>query len=260
VGDEAPQIVFNYLNDTENNGTRQTVCVTNARVTFNNCILTENQSPTFAAYGPNAGGAQFGDPGSIIFESCEVLENLSTLCSTPTGADGLAWGYISARGCYQSAYTSGTARNLRQALDFDLNWQNQGRAGNGMPRLKWAMITVQNYAWPASGGSYATWSVALPIGAIPVKIEAFRAATTTASSYVVTFGTQANATAYGTGTGSNTNVNTVFSWDQTDTLANWPAPVTSANNQVVMTATGGTDAGVQTALTAPSNFAMVGYY
>jgi hypothetical protein len=169
-------IVFNECNITATRGARTQVSVTTARVTFNRCVLRMNQGDTYEARGPQAGGGdQYGEPGSIHFVECDVPENLSALCSAPPdGGDGLAWGMISARGCYSSGYAGTDARINRHAMDFDLNWYNGGRAGN-FSGLKTVSVKPQNRSWPAAG-SALDWVVTLPRNALIAKIDIFRPA------------------------------------------------------------------------------------
>jgi Pectate lyase superfamily protein len=175
-GGGGAHIVFNECNITATQGARQQVSVTTARVTFNRCVLRMNQGDTYQVGGPQAGGGdQYGEPGSIHFVECDVPENLSALCSVPPdGGDGLAWGMISARGCYCNGYAGTDARTNRYAMDFDLNWYNGGRAGN-FSGLKTISVKPQNRSWPAAGSAY-DWVVTLPRNALIAAIQIFRPA------------------------------------------------------------------------------------
>jgi hypothetical protein len=166
-------IVFNDCNITATNGGREQVIISTARVTFNRCVLTQNQGDTYTVTGPAVGGDQYGEPGSIHFNECDVPANLSASCGTPASADdGLAWGSISARGCYNNRYAPADLRVHRHAIDFDLNWCNGGRAGN-FPGLKTVSVKPQNRSWPYADAKF-DWTVTLPAGAMIVNIQVFR--------------------------------------------------------------------------------------
>lgn len=260
TGDEAPLITFNDLALQETGGTagKVTVNIVEAHLVFNRGTFTANQGSIYRVTGPASAGGQYGDPGSIIWNGSEVFANLSTFCSTPNSADGLPWGYISARDCFASSYTSGTAVNIRQAIDFDLNWQNQGRASNG-PRIKRATINVGNYAWPATtgGGSYPYWLVGLPQPSVEglscatiVRITGYRAPT---GSSVAGFnlycgngtgGASGSSVTYASVTGSNTNAGQTLDFNAYDNLGN-AVPVTNLQTSQVQIWT--TTAGVTNA-------------
>jgi hypothetical protein len=173
-GSGGAHIVFNECNITATNGPRRQVDVSTARVTFNRCVLTQNQGDTYQVGGPAAGGGdQYGEPGSIHFVECDVPENLSVRCATSRGAgDGLAWGLISARGCYNNAFVPSDPRTHRYAIDFDLNWYNGGRASN-FPGLKTVSVKPQNRPWPFADAVY-DWIVTLPVDALIANILVFR--------------------------------------------------------------------------------------
>jgi hypothetical protein len=171
-GSGGAHVVFNECNVTATNGAREQVMVTTARVTFSRCVLTQNQGDTYRVLGPDAGGDQYGEAGSIHFDECDVPANLSYLCSTPPGADGLAWGQVSARGCYNNLFKPLESRIERHAADFDLNWYNGGRSGN-FPGLKTASVKPQNRSWPCVNADY-DWVVTLPAHALIVNIYVFR--------------------------------------------------------------------------------------
>jgi hypothetical protein len=175
-GSGGAHVVFNECNVTATNGARQQVNISTARVTFSRCVLTQNQGDTYQVSGPAAGGGDlYGESGSIQFDECDVAKNLSALCSTPPGAgDGLAWGRISARGCYNNAFVPTDIRTHRYAIDFDLNWFNGGRASN-FPGLKSVSVKPQNRSWPFADSAY-DWTVILPSGALIVNIYVFRPA------------------------------------------------------------------------------------
>ena len=232
TGGNTPIITFNNVNDTETTGTRLTVNATQANITFNNCVLGENQDATFQMMGPAASGAQYGNAGSIVFNQCEVVQSLSALCLTPGGADGLPWGYISARNCSQSAFLNLSERYSRYATDFDLNWQNTGRSLNGMI-LKRTVGKSPNYAWPNTANTY--WTVLLPTLATIVRITVYRAANIGANVaynlYCANGGTiyfngmlrlVPSTVTYGMVTGSNCNVSQLLTgMDWFDTPASW---------------------------------------
>jgi hypothetical protein len=168
-------IVFNECNITATNGARQQVNISTARVTFNRCVLRMNQGDTYQVTGPEAGGDQYGEPGSIHFIECDVPVGLSALCSTPPSAgDGLAWGVVSARGCYNNSYAWTDPRIHRYAIDFDLNWSNGGRASN-FPGLKTVSVKPQNRPWPFAGPNF-DWTVTLPDNALIANIYISRPA------------------------------------------------------------------------------------
>jgi hypothetical protein len=190
-------ITFNDCNITATNGAREQVNVSTARVTFNRCVLTQNQGDTYRVTGPSAGGDQYGEPGSIHFNECDVPRNLSSLCSTPPAADGFAWGLISARGCYNNAFTWSDARTHRYAIDFDLNWYNGGRAGN-FPGLKSISVKPQNRSWPFADAG-CDWVVTLPANALIVNIYVFRPANAgSAGAYTLHVGNGDKSVVYGT--------------------------------------------------------------
>lgn len=263
TGQYASQILFEKCSIQQIANGQQTVTNYQGRVTFDKCALTLLNASTYVAIGPNAGGAQYGDPGTIVFYTCDVPPNFSSFCSTPVGGDGLSWGLISARNCFFSGLNdlgaSSSARNLRFAVDFDLNWQNQGRYGN-VPILKRASLMTQNYPWPCASGSFTTWNLTLPVGAVVVRIIIYRPPTGSNIAYALQCGTQANATYYsalGAVTGANCNtVSTVVYDNSLNAIGPW-TPVTSANNQVVLTGVG---AGVTNAEVGNGGYAIVEYY
>ncbi len=173
-GSGGAHVVFNECNITATNGAREQVSVSTARVTFNRCVMTQNQGDTYRALGPDAGGDQYGEAGSIHFNECDVPANLSDLCSAPPGADGLAWGQISARGCFNNFFKPLQPRIERRAIDFDLNWYNGGRSGN-FPGLKTISVKPQNRSWPCVDAEY-DWVVTLPAQALIVNIFVYRPA------------------------------------------------------------------------------------
>ena len=197
-GSGGAHVVFNDCNITATNGAREQVNISTARVTFNRCVLTQNQGDTYRVSGPLAGGDQYGEPGSVHFIECDVPENLSSLCSTPPDAsDGLAWGLISARGCYNNKFLPFDPRIHRYAIDFDLNWQNGGRAGN-FPGLKTVSVKPQNRSWPFADASF-DWVVTLPVGALIVNIQVFRPANQDhARAYTLHVGNGDKSIIYGT--------------------------------------------------------------
>jgi hypothetical protein len=241
VGGQAPKILFDGCDYSENNGTRGSLTIQQEHVEFRNCVLTGNQwvanDNVFNITGQNAGD-QYGDPGSVTFTRCEVPTFLNTLIQLNADAgDGLIWGTSKAEECYWSNFDAAVPRVTRYAIDFDLNWQNAGRAGVGLPKLKQASFYVQNRQWPDATGNY-NWTLNLPLGAIPIKVLVYRPATASSVVYTLNVGTQANATAYGTSSTSNTNTaQTIATFDNTSTPANWTA-VTAANNQVILSMTG----------------------
>jgi hypothetical protein len=173
-GGGGAHVVFNDCNITATNGAREQVSVCTARVTFNRCVLTQNQGDTYRVNGPAAGGDHYGEPGSIHFNECDVPLKLSYLCGTPAGGDGVAWGRISARGCYNNAYVPLDTRAHRYAMDFDLNWYNGGRASN-FPGLKTISVKPQNRSWPYQDANF-DWTVTLPAGSLIVSIQIHRPA------------------------------------------------------------------------------------
>lgn len=173
-GSGGAHVVFNECNITATNGAREQVAVSTARVTFNRCVLTQNQGDTYRVLGPDEGGDQFGEAGSIHFVECDVPANLSYLCSAPPGTDGLAWGQISARGCFNNFLRSLEPRIQRHAVDFDLNWYNGGRSGN-FPGLKTISVKPQNRSWPCVDADY-DWVVTLPAHAQIANIFVLRPA------------------------------------------------------------------------------------
>lgn len=258
TGGQAPHILLRDCNFALSGTARLQVNIAQAHVTYEDCILTNNSGDTYQVVGPTAGGGdQYGDPGSIHFIRCEVPTNLYSFCSTPVDTnppgDGFSWGYISAQNCYWSNYDATISRVQRFAVDFEINWQNQGRASNG-PTLKRIIGKPANRQWTDASGNF-NWTVNLPIGAIPIRVLVYRAATATNSAYALSAGTQANATAYGTVGSSNTNTSQSITWDQSATLSDWTA-VTNANNQVILSSTGATG---QTAV-GTTGFFVVEYY
>ena len=195
-------IVFSDCNITATNGSREQVNVATARVTFNRCVLTQNQGDTYRVRGPTAGGDQYGEPGHIIFNECDVPRNLSNVCfATPDGGDGLAWGQISARGCYSNGYVPTEARTHRYGMDFDLNWFNGGRASN-FSGLKSISVKPQNRSWPFMDSTF-DWVVTLPVGALIVSIDVYRPANAGRSEqYTLHVGNGDKSVIYGTDGGS----------------------------------------------------------
>ncbi len=251
TGGQAPIVTFNGLNNTETNGARTTVNVVEARVTFNNCVLTANQGSTYQVEGPAAGGDQYGDPGSIIFNQCEVPINLSAFIALQPSADSLVWGYASARGCFWSNYDSGVARTVRTAIDFDLNWQNQGRASN-IPPLKVMVGKPANRQWCDATGNF-NWTITLPANATIVKILVYRAATASNVVYTLNVGNSGTPTLYGTSGASNCNLAQTISIDYSATPASWvSAGTTSPGNQVQVSMTG--------AASGPNVVGSTGYF
>jgi hypothetical protein len=198
-GSGGAHIVLNECNITATNGARQQVNVSTARVTFNRCVLTQNQGDTYQVSGPPGGGGdQYGEPGSIHFIECDVPENLSSLCSTASDSgDDLAWGMVSARGCYNNRFVPSDIRTHRYAIDFDLNWYNGGRASN-FPGLKTVSVKPQNRSWPFADARY-DWCVTLPSNALIVNIYVFRPANAGGSAaYTLHVGNGDKSVVYGT--------------------------------------------------------------
>jgi hypothetical protein len=251
-GAQAPKILFEDFNDTSSSS-QLAINIAQASVYFRDSVLTANLGDTYRVTGPTAGGDQYGIPGRIVFENTELPLNIAAQCSTPVDSgDSLSWGYIAARNCFWSNYDAGTNRVQRYPIDFEQNWQNQGRASNG-PTLKRIIGKVANRQWTDASGTF-NWTVNLPVGAIPIRVLVYRPATGTASVYTLNVGTQASATAYGTSGASNVNVAQSIVWDQSATPANW-TPVTGANNQLILSATGYTGSAVGT-----GGYFVVEYY
>jgi hypothetical protein len=250
-GDEAPLVTFNDCPIQETNGTtnaKTTAIVYQGHLLFNRCALTVNTGSIYACYGPASGGGQYGDSGSIIFNMCEVPLYLSTYCQTPVGGDGLSWGYVSARDCFASSFISGDPIYQRYAIDFDLNWANQGRASNG-PRIKRAYFKPAQNAtttpWPAVAGTDANWICYLPQLATLIKILVYRAATGSNITYNLycgngTGGASGSTTTYGSVTSSNCNVAQTINVDNLDAPANWVVTPAATSAGVPSTAAGAT--------------------
>ena len=156
--------------------------------------------------------------------------NLSTFITLPVSADGYVWGYASARDCIWSNYDSGDARTIRHAVDFDLNWQNQGRASN-FPGLKHISVKPQNRPWP-NLDTTADWVVTLPNNALIKNIYVYRPAGARAESYQLNVGNGDESTTYANdGAGLNSNVaHTIVVEKTIATLIS--AGTTNPNNQV----------------------------
>jgi hypothetical protein len=237
VGGQSPLITFRDCNHITDNGARAIVVINQERVVFERCKLTQNQGDTYQITGPGAGGDQYGDPGSIIWQDSEVPLNLSQQVNLLDGGDGLIWPYASCRGGYWSDYQNSVSRTIRTAIDFDLNWQNQGRASN-IPSLKLMVGKPANRQWCDATNNF-NWIVTLPANAILVKVLVRREATASNVVYTLNVGTNSNATAYGTSGASNTNLAQNIFWDQTGTPANWVnVGTTSPGNTVEVSMTG----------------------
>lgn len=231
-GSGGAHIVFNDCNITATNGAREQVAISTARVTFNRCVLTQNQGDTYRVTGPTAGGDQYGEPGSIHFIECDVPVDLSTSCSTPSNSgDGLEWGIISARGCYNNRYVPLDARIHRYAVDFDLNWYNGGRASN-FPGLKTVSVKPRNRSWPFADSRF-DWVVTLPAGALIVNIQVFRPENSgSAGAYTLHVGNGDKSVIYGTdggGISAPAARSIMVKYDIAHMVA---AGATSPNNQV----------------------------
>lgn len=253
VGAQSPHIVFHECNFTCTNGAREQVNVINCHVVFDKCVMTQDQGNTYTCQGPVAGGGdQYGEPGSIRYIGCEVPINFSTFQSTPVDAgDSIAWGYISARDCFWSNYDSGVARTVRTAIDFDLNWQNQGRASNfvGLKKMIGKPLARQ---WCDSTANF-NWTITLPNNALIVKIIVYRAATATNAAYTLLVGNSGTPALYGTSGVSNCNLAQTISVDFSATPASWVnAGTTSPGNQVQVSAT--------TAATGAGAVGSIGYF
>jgi len=225
-------ITFNDCNFTATNGPREQVSVSTARVTFNRCVLTQNQGDTYRVDGPSAGGDQYGEPGSIHFNECDVPRNLSAFCSTPPDAnDGLAWGLISARGCYNNAFVWTDARAHRYAIDFDLNWYNGGRASN-FPGLKSISVKPQNRSWPFADAA-CDWTVTLPANALIANIYVFRPANAgSTGAYTLHVGNGDRSVIYGSD-GGGISAPAARSIIVQNNIGNWVSAGTSnPHNQV----------------------------
>ncbi len=231
-GGGAAHIVFSDCNITATNGAREQVRVSTARVTFNRCVLTQNQGDTYRVTGPGAGGDQYGEPGSIHFNECDVPVNLSSFCSTAPGAgDGLEWGLISARGCYNNRYAPPDPRTHRYAVNFDLNWQNGGRA-SGFPGLKTVSVKPQNRSWPFADDN-SDWIVTLPAGALIVSIQVFRPANGgNVVPYTLHLGNGDKSITYGTDGGGISAPSARSIIVQNDITQMIAAGATNPNNQI----------------------------
>jgi hypothetical protein len=259
VGAQSPHITFHDSNFTCTNGAREQVNAANCHIIFDHCVMTQNQGDTYTCNGPTAGGDQYGEPGSIRFLGCEVPINFSTFCSTPVDAgDSLSWGYIRAQDCYWSNYDSGVARTVRTAIDFDLNWQNQGRASNFFPGLKTMIGKVANRQWCDATGNF-NWTITLPNNALIVQILVYRPATGSNVVFTLNVGTTANATLYGTSGASNTNLAQTISVDNLATPANWVNVGTGgAPGNTVMVSMTGTASGQ--GVVGTGGYFLVRYY
>ncbi len=232
-GSGGAHIVFNECNITATNGARQQVNVSTARVTFNRCVLTQNQGDTYQVSGPRGGGGdQYGEPGSIHFIECDVPETLSSLCSTASDSgDDLAWGMVSARGCYNNRFVPSDIRTHRYAIDFDLNWYNGGRASN-FAGLKTVSVKPQNRSWPFADARY-DWCVTLPSNALIVNINVFRPANAGGSAaYTLHVGNGDKSVVYGTdggGISASAARSIIVQYDVANLLS---AGVSNPHNQV----------------------------
>ena len=236
TGAQAPEILFDAINNTETNGARITAVNKQSRITFRNSILTKNQGSTYQVVGPVAGGDQYGDPGTIVFENCEVPVNLSTFIDLEFGADSLLWGYAAARNCYWTNNDNGVARTVRYAIDFDMNWMNGGRSSHPM-RVKRAYGKPQNRSWPDNTTAF-DWTINLPVGALITKIVAYRPATGAATAYTLLVGNGDKSTTYATSGASTCNAAQTLLVDNSNAPANWiNAGSTTPNNQVRLWAT-----------------------
>ena len=239
AGSQAPIVDFLNCNFMATNGSRQTVGAIGGRVRFTNCGLTQNQSDTYSMQG-NQEGDEYGEPGSIWFDGCNVLQNLSTLITLPASIDGFVWSYARAMSCYQAPYNA-IVRTSRTAIDFDLNYGNQGFASNAGYTSKNANLKPLNRQWP-DAGTANNWTVSMPTNAQVKKIIAYRAATTGSGTYTLVVGNGNQTTIYGSATGTLGQAQTV-TIDYSDTpatwlsMGTWTAGTAGPNNQIQLWAT-----------------------
>jgi hypothetical protein len=167
----AALITFNDCNLTSTQGgVRNLVDITGGRVTFNRCNMPAADTYLIRTGEDGVSSERHGDPGSIIFDECNVPSGLSYLITTGN------YGFASARDCFNNDYTPGTNTNIKEAMDFDLNWQNGGRASN-FPGLKTVCFKNELGNWPYTGDSDDNdWTVLLPKNALIKNIYVYRPA------------------------------------------------------------------------------------
>ena len=191
------RVTFNDCNlSNTTGGTRVLVDITGGRVTFNRCSLPAADTYTIQTGLAGITSQRHGDPGTLIFNECIIPSNFSALITTGN------YGYARARGCYNNEYTSSTGTCEKEAYDFDLNWNNGGRASN-FPGVK--SISVKNTLgdWPYTGdGDANDWRVLLPVGALIKSIKVYRPANGSggAGNVQLAVGTGDKGTTYGSST------------------------------------------------------------
>ena len=180
-GSGGAHVVFNECNITATNGAREQVSVSTARVTFNRCVLTQNQGDTYRALDSGRGRQQHA--------SC-IHFNGPVACA-PTlfvqRAAGRRWPCVGARlgrAAASTIFSSHWSQRIeRHAVDFDLNWYNGGRSGN-FPGLKTISVKPQNRSWPCVDAEY-DWVVTLPAQALIANILISRPANAGPASAVI---------------------------------------------------------------------------
>lgn len=174
-------------------GNREWVNIVGCRVVFSECRLTEEGANTYNITGGAGAFDRWGDPGSIIFLNSVIRNDTASLVTISAGG----YGYASARGCYDNLVDETDTSINRYAIDFDLNWQNQGRRSN-FPGLKRISVKPTNRNWPYTDASW-DWTVLLPANALIKNIYIWRKADVNggAGSYKLFVGNGDKSTSYG---------------------------------------------------------------
>lgn len=162
------------------------------RVQFIDCYRM-NSSFTYRIDATVGTSGSSGTAGIIEWVRCGIPEDLSEKVTLVT-----EYGRASARDCH--IQSSGIA--TRQAVDFDLNWQNQSVGDIGMNLKRAVVMRGTNVAWPFNSGSERT--LKLPKNAIIKNIYARKPAQgVSVSAYQLHVGTNDKATTYGSSVSGN---------------------------------------------------------
>lgn len=158
-------------------------------VTFRGCMFPAARTGTIDNYGltvtSDNGWSTTSNPGVIILDNCTVHDTISADC-TITNRYGRIIGRNLAAG--------GTrADDDRQALDFDLGWDN---APGSSPGIQPSVFPMLRWLWPLGSGSNEI-TVTLPPGAMLRRVTMFKPAQgTDSASTQYRFGSDGKTTVY----------------------------------------------------------------
>ena len=173
-GSGGAHVVFNECNITATNGAREQVVRLDGSGDVQSLRADTEPGRYLSRARPGRRRRSIRRGGFHSFRRVRRSGKPIVFVQRAAGADGLAWGQISARGCFNNFFKPTEPRIERHAVDFDLNWYNGGRCAN-FPGLKTISVKPQNRSWPCVDADY-DWVVTLPAHALIANIQVFRPA------------------------------------------------------------------------------------